>query len=253
MFVNGKGRPMSVQGYEKAWKRFIKPTGACFPPQKCRHIFVHERRSDGSVPGPNDADAAMIMGNSVREWDKSYHLNFRKDKALKAVQSMQGWRQALLTRSGASHFAPEPSAVDTAGAASGSIPSEVASLPTVVALEPDVCMVAAGCDDSSACSYDSSDDSSECVLQEFDILDLTQLATHQPMFPYWLELRIPITPLNDPIDNPYWSQFVRPSGHPFIPSWLELRPSAKTQHAEVNTSCQATVIVLSDSEEELLV
>lgn len=96
MFVNKEGRPLNPQQYATAWKHFLKDTGVYFPPRYCRHIFVYERRSDSKVEGPSDQSAAMIMGNSLREWNKSYHLTFRKDMANQAVQDMKKWREILL-------------------------------------------------------------------------------------------------------------------------------------------------------------
>ena len=63
---------------------------------RLRHIFVDERRSADRVPGPEDTQAAMVMGNTTRKWTQSYDLRFKKREFQAGVNAMQSWRAALL-------------------------------------------------------------------------------------------------------------------------------------------------------------
>ena len=44
-------------------------------PQLLRHIFVSERESCDSAAGPDNAGAALIMGNSESQWKRRYDLS----------------------------------------------------------------------------------------------------------------------------------------------------------------------------------
>ena len=66
---------------------------------RLRHVFVDERRSAGRAPGPSDAAAAMIMSNSVQQWDRSYDMNIRKREAQAGADAMLVWRQHMLEQS----------------------------------------------------------------------------------------------------------------------------------------------------------
>lgn len=62
-----------------------------------RHVFVSERRSLNPVRGPNDAQAARIMMNSVERWEISYNLNrFSSFEMQAAADAMETWREELL-------------------------------------------------------------------------------------------------------------------------------------------------------------
>ena len=50
------------------------------------------------VPGPAHAYAAVVMGNSLHEWERSYNTLFRGSAASRAVQEMAAWRAAMLER-----------------------------------------------------------------------------------------------------------------------------------------------------------
>lgn len=65
-------------------------------PCRLRHIFVEERRSLDRAAGPADADAAMVMGNSTRAWDRYYDLQFQQRGAAAAVSAMTPWRNDML-------------------------------------------------------------------------------------------------------------------------------------------------------------
>ena len=57
---------------------------------------MEERRSLERVAGPADTDAAMVMGNSTRAWDRYYDLRFQQRGAAAAVSAMAPWRSNLL-------------------------------------------------------------------------------------------------------------------------------------------------------------
>jgi len=59
-------------------------------------VFVDERRSAGRAPGPTDAAAAMVMANSLQQWDRSYDLKIRKREAQAGVNAMAVWKQHML-------------------------------------------------------------------------------------------------------------------------------------------------------------
>ena len=59
---------------------------------------MDERRSADRVEGPDDAQAAMIMGNTKREWDGSYDLNFKRRESQEGVDAMTQWRAAMLEK-----------------------------------------------------------------------------------------------------------------------------------------------------------
>ena len=64
-------------------------------PSTCRHIFVVDRRTTPSIPGPADEDAAVVMGNSTSQWDHGiYDVSKFDTAAQKGVDGMTAWRAA---------------------------------------------------------------------------------------------------------------------------------------------------------------
>ena len=64
-------------------------------PSTCRHIFVVDRRSQPSMPGPVDEHAAVVMGNSTQQWDHGiYDVSQFETAAQHAVDGMSAWRSA---------------------------------------------------------------------------------------------------------------------------------------------------------------
>lgn len=57
---------------------------------------MDERRGVQRADGPEDAEAAMIMGNSTRAWDRFYDMRFQRRGAENAVNAMPQWRSQLL-------------------------------------------------------------------------------------------------------------------------------------------------------------
>ena len=72
---------------------------ASFPPRTLRHIFVVDRMSaPAGAPGPSHAGAALCMGNSVRAWERHYHLNNDVAEVQRAVDDMPAWRESMLAQ-----------------------------------------------------------------------------------------------------------------------------------------------------------
>ena len=99
MFADKHGKQMQQPSTLTNWwhglmKRLGSP--AAFPPSLLRHIFVDERRSHESAPGPSNQGAAQVMGNSVSQWDKAYDLNQNRRESQAAVNAMPQWRSAML-------------------------------------------------------------------------------------------------------------------------------------------------------------
>ena len=103
MFGDSKnGKPFDTpSAFHYYFRVLLKRLGASavIPPSRMRHIFVDERRSLDAAPGPSNAGAATVMGNSVQEWDRSYDLDMRRRESQAAVDSMPAWREAMLERS----------------------------------------------------------------------------------------------------------------------------------------------------------
>lgn len=59
---------------------------------------MDERRSHERVEGPEDTGAAMVMGNTVREWTTSYDLNYKRRESQVAVNSMESWHAGILAK-----------------------------------------------------------------------------------------------------------------------------------------------------------
>ena len=129
VFMSNKGKPFCSCSLSTYWQALLSAAGGAkhLPPSRLRHIFVDERRSIDSAPGPADRGAAMIMGNSEAMWDRIYDTRFHEREAQHAIDNMASWRQHLLqsqvptnVTSGvdvpsASHVAPHvhvPSAMD---------------------------------------------------------------------------------------------------------------------------------------------
>ena len=107
VFVDMQGRPFNHSNFSGYWSRIMKAIDApLLSPSLCRQVFVLERRSEERVAGPSDRGAAMVMGHSVKQWDKWYDLNFHARQAQQAVNAMTTWRQALLSPAAQPQQAP---------------------------------------------------------------------------------------------------------------------------------------------------
>jgi hypothetical protein len=98
------GLQLKPEAMAKTWAGIVlEGTGFHFGPQRCRSIFVQERRLrlGERAPGPSDAAAAMIMGHSLTAWDRHYDRQFCSTAAQEAVDTMDSWREAMLQRAAA--------------------------------------------------------------------------------------------------------------------------------------------------------
>ena len=43
-------------------------------PSMCRQVFVDERQSHSAAAAPSNQGAAMVMGHSIKQWDKWYDM-----------------------------------------------------------------------------------------------------------------------------------------------------------------------------------
>ncbi|KAL3163440.1 hypothetical protein ABBQ32_009816 [Trebouxia sp. C0010 RCD-2024] len=79
------------------WQKWlVSRGGVAMNPSMCRQVFVDERQSDSATAGPSNQGAAMVMGHSVKQWDKWYDMQYHPRLAQNAVDGMQSWRAAML-------------------------------------------------------------------------------------------------------------------------------------------------------------
>ncbi|KAL3141509.1 hypothetical protein ABBQ32_005070 [Trebouxia sp. C0010 RCD-2024] len=79
------------------WQKWLVSRGGVpMNPSMCRQVFVDERQSDSATAGPSNQGAAMVMGHSVKQWDKWYDMQYHPRLAQNAVDGMQSWRAAML-------------------------------------------------------------------------------------------------------------------------------------------------------------
>ncbi len=64
--------------------------------QKHRTVFISDRIEAPDRPGPSNEGAAILMGNSVRQWFMSYAPNLRHHQARQASEDMAAYRASLL-------------------------------------------------------------------------------------------------------------------------------------------------------------
>jgi hypothetical protein len=99
LFVTASGQPMAQGDVARVWQKQLAEAGKpVFPPQRLRHIFVEDRLDNPGVPGPSHEDAAMVMGNSLRQWKTKYHRTYAAKRAQQAVQDMKQYREACMER-----------------------------------------------------------------------------------------------------------------------------------------------------------
>lgn len=65
---------------------------------RLRDIFVDERMGLSRAAGPENHQAAMLMGNTVQTWEQHYDKNYAAREAQAGVDAMADWRQDLLGR-----------------------------------------------------------------------------------------------------------------------------------------------------------
>ena len=79
------------------WQKWLVSRGGVpMNPSMCRQVFVDERQSHTAAAGPSNQGAAMVMGHSIKQWDKWYDMQYHPRMAQNAVDGMQSWRAAML-------------------------------------------------------------------------------------------------------------------------------------------------------------
>lgn len=63
---------------------------------RLRKIYIDERLSLHPAEGPQNSQAAQIMGNSVKAWRTHYDLNCSMRECQAAADSSSEWRSAML-------------------------------------------------------------------------------------------------------------------------------------------------------------
>jgi hypothetical protein len=101
LFISAQGK--SFQGLT-AWYKSVHETHNApypyLPINTYRKVFVADRLENPDRPGPSNEGAAIIMGNSVRQWQASYWPNKQQKLAHGAAADMEVYRQGLLADAG---------------------------------------------------------------------------------------------------------------------------------------------------------
>lgn len=100
VFVNTTtGQPLKPQEVSQLFQRVVlKGTDCRFGVQMLRSIFVVDRRTDGTTPGPDEEAAAAVMGHNVAMWDMCYDKGGKARLAQQGVNGMDSYRTELLRR-----------------------------------------------------------------------------------------------------------------------------------------------------------
>lgn len=98
LFVTDGGHPFNYTTFASYWLRLINEElpQVRFTPRKLRHVYVTNRMEHPEQPGPSNAAAAIIMGNSEREWREAYHPHHRAQQAAAAIKASKAWAAAQL-------------------------------------------------------------------------------------------------------------------------------------------------------------
>ena len=97
MFMSMDGPAFGTDTFCKYWQDLMDSWGGpTAGPHTLRHIFVADRSRHDTVPGPTQQGAAFCMGHDPAQWTISYDLQSLQRGAQHAVNSMSGWRAALL-------------------------------------------------------------------------------------------------------------------------------------------------------------
>ena len=74
---------------------------------RLRSIFIQERRSADKADGPEDFQAAMAMGHSVKAWTKFYDKHYQRRECQAGIDTMNEWRRQLLVKDRADLQTPD--------------------------------------------------------------------------------------------------------------------------------------------------
>jgi hypothetical protein len=101
LFISAQGK--SFQGLTAWYKGVHEQHNAPYPYlpiNTYRKVFVTDRLENPDRPGPSNEGAAIIMGNSVRQWQATYWPNKIQKLAQGAAEDMEAYRQGLLADEG---------------------------------------------------------------------------------------------------------------------------------------------------------
>lgn len=101
LFISAQGK--SFQGLTAWYKAVHEQHRAPYPYlpiNTYRKVFVSDRLENPDRPGPSNEGAAIIMGNSVRQWHASYWPNKQQKLADGAAKDMATYRKNLLQEAG---------------------------------------------------------------------------------------------------------------------------------------------------------
>ena len=98
-FVSKKALAFTESNMCTHWKRVMRRLLTeleSTSPQLMRKLFVGRLRNATTGPRIPEVGAQHIMGNSMKQWDRTYDTNFFQRNAQVAVDAMDGWREHLL-------------------------------------------------------------------------------------------------------------------------------------------------------------
>jgi hypothetical protein len=101
LFISAQGK--SFQGLTAWYKTVHMQYRAPYPYLSIntyRKVFVTDRLENPDRPGPSNEGAALIMGNSEKQWQASYWPNKMQKLAEGAVHDMGMYRSSLLAEAG---------------------------------------------------------------------------------------------------------------------------------------------------------
>lgn len=116
-FLVSNGEPISDARASQIFSKVVLPSGFGFGPQKARSIFITGSRA-GTISNISEADAAHVMGNSLRMWEEVYDKNHALKTQAQNQQAIAKWRQEVKAKN-ATALAAAPSPTHAANSDSG--------------------------------------------------------------------------------------------------------------------------------------
>lgn len=97
LFPAPDGQAFTKPSFNRHWLELMNRWGGPdMSPHSLRSVFVTERRRVDRVPGPEDATAAYVMGNTTGVWQRYYDMQVPQTTMQKGIKAMAEWRTALL-------------------------------------------------------------------------------------------------------------------------------------------------------------
>ena len=104
-FLSSEGAPWSDSGLTQRLPRLVEREMAHMGKDTrhisvtmLRRIFVDGMRESGTRGSAFERGAAMVMGNTTREWDRTYDLNFKLRDGQNALGQLKQRRGAMQSR-----------------------------------------------------------------------------------------------------------------------------------------------------------